>query len=193
MSFDVLVQGGLVDMFGISPEGVMQLQSDPDGIGPLLEHNHQYLKETLAQGGSLEVLTQKFIKYLDVELQTQVVDKINASSNGFVEVPLQHWIRVILTVASTHAFFGERFLKEEPDVIERLWEWEDDFQTLTLRLPEWMLKRAHKNRKLMLQSFERHIFNENSVPFIGHLEELMRRRGMSNLDIGAANFSFWSA
>jgi hypothetical protein len=193
MNFDVLVQGALVDMFGISPEGVKQLQSDPDGVGPLLEHNHQYLKEALAQGGSLEALTQNFIKYLDVELQTEVVDKIDASLNGYVEVPLQHWTRMILTVASTHAFLGEKLLKEEPDVIERLWEWEEDYQTLTLGLPEWMLKRAHKNRKLLLQSFERQIFSKDAVPFIGHLEELMRRRGMSDLDIGAANFSFWGA
>jgi hypothetical protein len=193
MSFDVLVEGGLVDMFGFSREGVKQLATDPDGVGPLLPHNHQYMRDALAQGASLEVLTEKFIKYFDIELQAEVTDKINASSGGYIEVQLQDWMRRILTVPSTQAFMGEEFLRQEPDVIERLWRWERDFQTLSLGLPEWMLRKAHKNRKLMLQSFERHVFNKNCVGFIGFLEELMKVRGVSNFDIGVANFSFWSA
>jgi hypothetical protein len=193
LSFDALVEVGLVSMFGVTSDGVKQLQSDPDGVGPLLQHNHTYFKEALAQGGSLEVLTHNFIKHFDIELQTEVVDKINASPNGYIEVPLQYWTRVILTVASTNAFLGEEILKKEPDVIQRLWEWERDYQMLSLGLPAWMMKRAHRNRELMIQSFGRHIFDKNAIGFLGYQEGLMRMRGMSDRDIGAGNFSFWSA
>lgn len=186
LSLDALIEDGLVTMFGVTPKGVQQLQSDPDGKGPLLLHNHTYLKESLASGGSLEVLTRGFVDYLDIELQ-------KVSNQGTIEVGLQEWVRLVLTVASTNASLGPEILKQEPELITRLWEWERDFQTLTLGLPAWMMKRAHKNRELMIQGFSRHVSDKNALEFLRHLVVLMRRRGMSDRDIGAGNFSFWSA
>ena len=173
-------------MFGVTAKGVQELQTDPDGEGPLLAHNHTYFKEVLAPSGSLELMTHGFIKYLDMELQKEV-------SNKAIEVGLQEWMRTVLTVASTNAFLGPDLLKKEPDSIARLWEWERDYQTLSLGLPAWLMKRAHKNRELMIQGFGRCVFDKNALDFVGHLEVLMRRRGMSDRDIGAGNFSFWSA
>ncbi|KIM20443.1 hypothetical protein M408DRAFT_30369, partial [Serendipita vermifera MAFF 305830] len=84
LSFDALVEGGLVAMFGVTAKGVQELQSDPDGIGPLLQHNHAYLKEVLGPGGSLEPLTRGYIDYLDIELQKEV-------SGSGIEVKLENW------------------------------------------------------------------------------------------------------
>ncbi|KIM28636.1 hypothetical protein M408DRAFT_16291 [Serendipita vermifera MAFF 305830] len=186
LSFDALVEGGLVAMFGVTAKGVQELQSDPDGLGPLLQHNHAYLKEFLGPGGSLEPLTRGYIKYLDIELQKEV-------SGSGIEVKLENWVRTVLTVASTNALLGPELLKQEPDTITRLWEWERDFQTLSLGLPAWMLKRAHANREITVQNFARHTFDKSAMDIVSRLQDLMRSRGVSERDIGAANFSFWSA
>jgi hypothetical protein len=192
LSFDTLVEGGLVSTFGMTAKGVEKLQSDPDGEGPMLVHNHTFFKEALAPG-NLEDLTLGFVHYLDLELDKQVTKKINASSDGYIDVKLQDWARRVLTIASTNALVGEQTLKQEPGMIERLWEWERDFQLLSFGLPKWMMKRAHKNREDMIKGFARHIFDKDAKPFVGHKEMLMRRRGMSDFDVGAGNFSLWYA
>lgn len=177
----------------MTAKGVKELQSDPDGEGPMLVHNHTYFKDALAPGQNLDDLTRGFISYLNLELQKQVTDKINASSDGYIEVKLQHWARTVLTVASTNALVGEKTLKQEPETVGRLWEWERDFQLLSFGLPAWIMRRAHKNREAMIQGFARHVFDKEAMDFVGHKEMLMRRRGMSDRDVGAGNFSLWYA
>jgi hypothetical protein len=103
------------------------------------------------------------------------------------------WVRVIMGIASTNAMLGPNLLKNEPDVLDRLWQFEKDYFTFTYGLPKWMLSKAYKNRRLMIESFGRNIRDKKALWFVGIREEMMALRGMSDYDVGAGTFSVWAA
>lgn len=96
-------------------------------------------------------------------------------------------------IASTNAMLGPSLLKNEPDVLTRLWQFEKDYFTFTYGLPKWMISKAHENRRLMIESFGRNVRDPNSLWFVGAREVMMAARGMSDYDIGAGTFSVWAA
>lgn len=106
---------------------------------------------------------------------------------------LSEWVRNIMASASTNAMLGPSLLKHEPDVLNRLWQFESDYFTFTYGLPKWMISKAWENRRLLNEAFGRHIRDKGALPFIKKREELMVGRGLSDADIGVANFGLWSA
>jgi hypothetical protein len=88
---------------------------------------------------------------------------------------------------------GPNLLKNEPDILDRLWQFEKDYFTFTYGLPKWMISKAHENRRLLVESFGRNVRDEKALQFIGVREDMMAVRSMSDYDMGAANFSLWSA
>jgi hypothetical protein len=191
LTFDGLVEQAIVSMFGVTAEGAEKLKTDPDGEGSLIGQ-HTFFKDALAPGDNLNLLTQKFVEHLEKEIR-QTKDQILGSTNGQMKIDLQSWTRKLLVVASTNAMLGPTLLQEDPDVISMLWEWEGDYNTFSLGLPNWMMRRAVANREKMMQTFGRHIFDKDALWFVTIQEERMKRRGLSDRDIGAGNFSLWSA
>jgi hypothetical protein len=178
-------------MFGVTREGAEKMKTDPDGEGSLIGQ-HTFFKDAFAPGDNLNLLAQKFLEYLDKEMK-KTKNQILESVNGQMTIDLQSWTRKTLVVAATNVVLGPTFLQEEPEVISMLWEWEEDQSTFSLGLPNWMMRRAVANREKMMQTFGRHIFDKDALWFVRTQEERMKRRGLSNRDIGAGNFCIWTA
>lgn len=191
LTFDALIEHALVQMFGVTAEGLQKLKTDPDGEGSLIGQ-HTFFKDALAPGDNLNLLTLKFLEYLENEMK-RIEDQISNSADRQITIELQSWTRKLLVMASTNALLGPTLLRKDPDVPSMLWEWEEDFNTFSLGLPHWMMKRAVANREKMIQAFGRHIFDKDALCFVTVQEELMKRRGLSDRDIGAGNFCLWSA
>jgi hypothetical protein len=194
LQFEPMVEWGLGRVFSLSDDGVRTLRHDLDGKGDtMLFNQHAFYGNALKEGPELEQLTRGFChglyKLLD-GLDEQVGD-------GAIEVELRDWSRTLLGTAATTALLGPAMLERIcPDLLANIWQFEADLFKFVFGLPRWVIPDAYKNREKIVDAFEEFTKDprnkEGAVPMITSREEIMRRGGMGDRDIGACSFSVLS-
>ena len=192
LSFDPVCDWGLSTMFGMSVEGVKQMATDPDGLGPMTENQHTYWRDALAPGEALNLITQRFMDQLETDL-ADYDHQVRVA--GSVTAELRDWVRTRLGIQSTNAVAGKALLKKDPQMLHKLAVWDLDFYLLSIGLPKWLLSRANDNLGSMIKAWiDVNTSGSSEVfdPMVKRIE-MMETRGATEWDKGAANFSLWMA
>lgn len=183
LSFDPIIKWGLNSLFGMSNEAAQRCP--PPGF-------HAFIRDTLAPGDGLNLLTKKFLEYLEIgskELEKQV----KSTPNGELEISsLFDWSRDFMATASTSASAGPQILVKNPGLLRGLWNWEESYFRFSFGLPRWMMRKDFQNRDNIIDAFIGHLHHPYAIPAVSGPEKLMKEAGFSDRDIAVGSFSIWS-
>lgn len=189
LAFDSVVEWGLIRLFGMTVEGAKKMHSDPDGRGDMYENQHRFWREALGPGEELNLLTHRFLDYL--ELNIEEFEKTLPKDKSGVEVSLVPWTRDRIGAAATDAFASPNLLKLDPKMLEKLTQWESEFFLLALGLPKWVLKKPRENLESMIKSWMKLGLHPDMLPPLIERTQLVSARDASEWDIAASNLSLW--
>ncbi|PVF99806.1 cytochrome P450 [Serendipita vermifera] len=192
VSFSPIVEYGLKTMFGVTPEAAAKLHLDVDGTGDMYENQHEFFRDSLAQGENLDILTQKFAMGCAEDIRN-MAQQLEATPSGEVQVELMVWVRYRLGLPSTHALVGSRLLKVDPEILDRLARYEGDFHKLSAGFPRWMMGAAHANLDKIIDAFEAIGKDPEMLPWIVRRMEMCEARGLSPRDVAASMWTLWMA
>lgn len=191
LSFEPVVKWSLAAVFGLSTDALQQMHSDPDGAGDMYENQHVYFRDALAPGSSLNQANGAFLKQFKTDM-TSVIQEIKSAPGGELRVDLLDWVRNRIAISSTNAFMGTKLLQHDPKMIQRLNQWEEDFGTLTMGLPKWLIK-AYDNLDKLHDNFVAVGKDGEMLPWMVKRIEMMEVRGIGPKDVGAGMFTLWMA
>lgn len=193
VNFDPIVEWGMHTIFGMSSDGIERSHlDDAQGTGDMFEQAHGFMRDALAPGEPLDLITNKFIRYVtkDIEITKQA---IRSATGGRVHVSLLSWLRDRIGIPSTNAVVGENVLRADPGILEALMRMDSDMPRLSSGLPHWLVKDAVDNVKRLNDTFERELDKENVLYWMKQRMDLMAARGISHRDQTTASMAIWQA
>lgn len=102
--------------------GVTNAAMDKAYRKPTVDDNSDFYKQQLHPGNRFDLLQSKFWHYIDKSIRTENLSSPYVLSSTLTEktVSLQSWCQNILLNAGTQAFFGEKILGMDPDLMQNL-------------------------------------------------------------------------
>ena len=193
LSFDPIVEWGLVAIFGMSPDTVQRMHlDDADGTGSMYVNSHTFFRDHLSPGKPLETITGAFVQHMIKDLEA-VKRAIREAPGGKIQVGLMSWIRQRVGIPSTNALAGEGVVRHDPGILEALSHMDADLFRLSSGLPKWINKDAHDNVQRLTDAFERGMEPETSIYWAQKRMKMMADRDISSRDQFAAVMSLWQA
>lgn len=112
----------------------------------LTQLNSDFYKQQLHPGNKFDFLQSKFLHYIDKSLQTENLSSPYVLSSTLTEktVSLQSWCQNILLNAGTQAFFGEKILGMDPDLMQNFLDFDADNWKLWYKWPRAKTMHAAK-------------------------------------------------
>ena len=100
--------------------GVTNAAMDKAYRKPTVDDNTDFYKQQLHSGNRFDLLQSKFWHYIDKSIRTENLSSPYILSSTLTEksVSLQSWCQNILLNAGTQAFFGEKILGMDPDLMQ---------------------------------------------------------------------------
>ena len=193
VSFDPIVEWGMHTIFGMSPDGIKRSHLDDDeGTGDMFEQAHTFIRDALAPGESLDLLTGRFFSYMTKDIE-KVKHTIRSTPGGCIQVDLRSFIRDRIGIPSTNALVGEKVLQADPDILAALMRVDSDMPRLSSGLPKWLIKDAIDNVKHLNDTFERELNQEDSMYWLTKRMKMMAARGISYRDQTTGAMAIWQA
>ena len=121
----------------------------PRGTKVLYHGMHHMLPQELT-GRALEEIAAMYMKCLRKQIRRQI-EEIGGRR---VQVDLVHFLKRALTVASSEAMFGSKFLDFWETLYEDYWAFDPQIQTLMFGLPRWMAHKAYRARNQCLSKIK---------------------------------------
>lgn len=179
----------MVSLFGMTAHGAKQMHDDPDGKGDMYVNQHRFWRDALGPGEDLNLITHRFLEYLEVNIEE--FEKTLPKDNSGVEVDLFTWTRDRIGISATNAIAGPNLLKLDPKIMEKLTKWESEFFLLALGLPRWALKGPRENLEDMIKTWMKLGVSPDMLPPLIERTHLVIAREASDWDVAASNLSLW--
>ncbi|KAL7272636.1 hypothetical protein RUND412_004548 [Rhizina undulata] len=151
--FHPLVTQGMQNIYSFLPETLEKMAKPIHGTpeSSLFGNSHDFYQRHLMPGKSFDFLMERFIKELTLLLDGSALnltsgDKVIDAEKGILEVLLFHWTRNAIGVTATNTVMGPRLLKENPDFLDKFWEFDNDVVKLMYKYPKFLTKRAVASR-----------------------------------------------
>lgn len=161
LSFDTYIERGIAFVYGVrpselgSPIGSPTLRDVVKGgtaaNGTVVENSHVYSRRYLLQDSALEDLTRR--------TALEISRSLDAHQSG-EEIGLHAWSRTILPTAVTNAIYGPGLLKAHPDLIDRIWEFDDNFHKILSR-PPFLLREVYHTRQELYRIFSDYVGDDD--------------------------------
>lgn len=139
---------------GGSPAAVEKMYMKPTSDLSLLSPNplHKCLarltvnfhKNQLLPGKELDVLAARFLQCIEESMQWEMMtnerDYVLRTADNAVEVSLLRWCGDILVDAGTRAYWGERLLQIEPNLLRYFFDYDNRAWMLLFQYPRMLSK-----------------------------------------------------
>ncbi|KAK2923037.1 Cytochrome P450, E-class, group IV [Fusarium oxysporum f. sp. vasinfectum] len=178
--------------FGLSKETIISLRS-PEAVQ---ERIQQRLIEAIHEGlvgQSLRNMTARALDYLNEQVSSLAVD------NQRLEIPnLYVWLRNHITLSVSNTLYGAKDpFREDPSLIQSLWDFEGDFTRLLLGsfVGKFLAPGAFNGRRRVQSAMidfyaSNSELNDDVAPFIRARAQLLRQAGIPAEEIGRMEMSF---
>ncbi|KIO22107.1 hypothetical protein M407DRAFT_28323 [Tulasnella calospora MUT 4182] len=161
LSFDTYIERGIAFVYGVrplelgSPVGSPTLRDVVKGgtaaNGTVVENSHVYSRRYLLQESALDDLTRRTA--LEV---SRLLDTCEFGQ----EIGLHKWSRAILPTAVTNAIYGPGLLEAHPDLIDKIWEFDDSFHKI-LSSPPFLLRKVYNTRHELYRIFSDYVRDDD--------------------------------
>jgi hypothetical protein len=169
----------------------MRRLSEVDETGDSIFRNaHVFYRDSLKSGPQLDVLTVKFLRYLQTEF-----DKFDAQQTSN-DVSLRIWSKTMLGTASTNAIMGPALLRDNPDLIPSVWLVETGFFLFVNKIPRIFARKNYRARDHVHTAFTNYFSDdknkEEGAPMIWDRVTQLRAKGMTTRDVAAYSYSAYA-
>ena len=169
----------------------MRRLSEVDDTGDSIFRNaHIFYREALKVGPELDLLTVKFLRYLEKEF-----DEFEAKPSSS-DISLMNWSKVMLGTASTNAVMGPALLRENPGLLPYVWLVEEGFVFFVNRIPGIFARKHYRARNHVLAAFTRYFEDEKnkegSAPMMWERASQLRAKGVSTRDIAGYSYAAYT-
>ena len=148
---------------GVSEDGIVKLWRCPKDTNsstqlhkPLAHAGEDFYRDQLLPGDHLDVLWKRIFQYIDSSMQWDKLPQsaiIDRTSESYA-LSLLEWTRDVLLKAVTTAFFGDRLLELEPQLLKYFAAFDDESWKLTYKYPRSMSKKMYIAKDKMLAGIE---------------------------------------
>ena len=206
LSFDGFVRDLMLSCGG-SPSGVDKMYQPPakDGKGHVMiapNPMHKCLanltvdfhKQQLLPGDELDKLGYQFLRIINEHLQWEKMTSqrgyvVEVNREG-VDVSLFKWCGDILVDAGTRAYFGERLLQIDPNLLQSFFEYDEKAWMLLFQYPHFLSKDMYAAKQRIIDALSTYFRlpkeqRKGEAWFIQALETEQRALGMSDQDVAA--------
>ncbi|KAG8965697.1 hypothetical protein FRC00_003172 [Tulasnella sp. 408] len=161
LSFDTYIERGIAFVYGVRPSALGSPVGSPTlrdvvkggtaANGTVVENSHVYSRRYLLQEAALEDLTKRTALQI-----SRLLDAYEPSG----EIGLHEWARTILSTAVTNAIYGPGLLQAHPDLIDRMWEFDDSFHHILSR-PPFLLRKVYETRQELYRIFSDYVGDDD--------------------------------
>ena len=173
----------------ISSDGMKRLSEVDESGDSLFRNAHEFYRDALKPGPSLEDLTTKFLSYLQ-----KGFDEYEAKPPS--DISFNYWSKIMLGTASTNAVMGPKFLQDHPGLLPSVWLVDRGFFFFVNRVPRMFAKKNYQARDRVLAALRDYFSDpknkEGSAPMIWDRADQMYEKGMTLKDVAAYTYSAYN-
>ena len=170
LSFDSFIRDLHIG-FGMSSDGVeimwktqgdsIQAEASKSFSNKCLVHvGNKIHQSQLHPGPHLEDLTQQFLTQIEKRLLWESIKHMDIAlpteGTSVVALPLYKWCADVLVNAATRAFFGESLLRDNPELLQDFYAFDDDSWMLTYQYPRFLARNLHSAKTNITNAFTRY-------------------------------------
>ncbi|KAI9879019.1 MAG: hypothetical protein M1830_009818 [Pleopsidium flavum] len=201
LTFDVFVRDIMVS-FGATPGAIqkMWLSASDDSTGfesstpnplhkCLAQLTRDFHKQQLHPGENLDALGSKFQTYIDELLRCDsLLPSTSSSPSSWKELSLVDWCGDVLLNAATRAFFGEKLLEIEPNLLRDFFDFDNNSWMLMYRYPPFLAKEMNRAKTRAIDGLTAYFAlpkdqRTGEAWFVRTLEAEQRKLGIGDRDI----------
>lgn len=125
-----------------------KLQIENPHLKSLTQLNSDFYKQQLHPGEKFDVIQQKFLSCIDKSMRLENLATPYGLSSTREEkiISLQGWCQDILLKAGTEAFFGQKILQMDPDLLRNFLDFDAENWKLWYKWPQAEEMHAAKNK-----------------------------------------------
>lgn len=114
----------------------------------LTQLNSDFYKQQLHPGEKFDIIQQKFLCCIDKSIRPEHLtgSYVLSSTSDEKTLSLQSWCQDILLNAGTEAFFGEKILQMDPDLLQNFLKFDSENWKLWYKWPQAKEMHAAKNK-----------------------------------------------
>lgn len=166
----------------------LKLRINNPQLKSLTQLNSDFYKQQLHPGEKFDLLQKRFLELIDKSIRPESLSYPYVLSSTFDEkiVSLQGWCQDILLNAGTKAFFGEKILQIDPDLMRNFLDFDADNWKLWYKWPQAREMHAAKAKVTKtLREYLRlpHHDRADAAWLIQNMEATQRAIGMDDQDI----------